>query len=105
MQREAQAPQPHKKKAKTHIAEEEASAYFWVVSYADMLMVLMSFFIIYFEMETLTKEKEKQKSEVKKPSTISELVMALRDKAMPTLQTGVKDGSKSQNKTGALQTI
>lgn len=38
--------------------EEDASQHLWAVSYADMLMVLMSFFIIYFQFDELQGKKD-----------------------------------------------
>ena len=38
--------------------EEDASQHLWAVSYADMLMVLMSFFIIYFQFDEMQGTKD-----------------------------------------------
>jgi len=48
---------------KNHVAEApDEGAFMWAVSYADMLMVLMSFFVVYFQYDDLVRENEQKKA-------------------------------------------
>lgn len=65
-----------KKTASQNIPEESLN---WAVSYADMLMVLLCFFIVFFSMENLTSQGGEHVSKAESTSSIDPSIIAIRN--------------------------